>query len=799
MSDSMRERAIRKKSDMPIALGKRTVHSPIDRASLSELVRQYANKSVAECYPGCAGITDDGTPWVVIVDPVKGRAESFKREQGMGVLGWLWNVTPSMYFSLTLLSRKNSRPHARWMTPSGSEVAQAILGGRLLLCISDTAGNNSGWFDMQFMEGMGADASPCTKALKAQWSHSLSGIPRSRKGVRLDPQWDDPGHAPDMEDDDQENDEIPMWSEQTSDLWKTLATRGPWNEDLQDRDKKRAAWATDFHWRRGRAAAYIQVIRDRQSIDGQASLVDGQKRWIKDAGSDTTRRISRVLEEYPLVANLLAEVCGHDPDAKRAHESAIKVLQDPASLFAFVAELLPLYRGTDDHAFGYALQTCFETAIRDDRFTDAGRLRPWLRNLGGSQLKIESFPLDQDCKISDLKNFWRNGLDMAELLDAGLWFGPRDMPIPLGDLNEALATVAIEGDVEAAAQRVQELLFEAQEARQWSIPWGARVEIQLPPFVAVRVHEAKGEFSCHFLDDQDRYLHVAIGLDGEKPRITDVPFVKEVENGDPVWNNDASLTVQLIAAAIVRDFLVVEERESLFTARTIRKMVKGKAKSTIVYLPRVRYSRVSTAGADSAESLQRRARYEVSHHLRKAALPSPGQRLLALKYGITLPKGFTFVRAHSRGGEKADDRLRTYRSRSASRMLFTSLDTLPAGSRPAWFEFEKGCARLLKGRGMTVVHQSAHRDGDGGVDLYATDEAGQSWVVQCKCWATHRPVGPDVVRELIGAINGADVGSSVTSKGMVITTSRFTEGAVELADSLDIVLIDGDAFVKEDT
>ncbi|WP_256943379.1 restriction endonuclease [Achromobacter xylosoxidans] len=47
-----------------------------------------------------------------------------------------------------------------------------------------------------------------------------------------------------------------------------------------------------------------------------------------------------------------------------------------------------------------------------------------------------------------------------------------------------------------------------------------------------------------------------------------------------------------------------------------------------------------------------------------------------------------------------------------------------------------------------TVHQSANRDGDGGVDLYAVDGDNKSWIVQCKCWAQHRTVGPEVAREL---------------------------------------------------
>lgn len=129
-------------------------------------------------------------------------------------------------------------------------------------------------------------------------------------------------------------------------------------------------------------------------------------------------------------------------------------------------------------------------------------------------------------------------------------------------------------------------------------------------------------------------------------------------------------------------------------------------------------------------------------------------------------------------------------------MLFQELDVAPEGSRPAWFDFEKDCARLLRSDGMNVIHRAAHRDGDGGVDLYAVDANEQSWVVQCKCWAAHREVPLAVIRELSGAIALADEGASRPSRGIVITTSRFSSGAKEVADQLGFVLIDGKEFAQ---
>ncbi len=130
-------------------------------------------------------------------------------------------------------------------------------------------------------------------------------------------------------------------------------------------------------------------------------------------------------------------------------------------------------------------------------------------------------------------------------------------------------------------------------------------------------------------------------------------------------------------------------------------------------------------------------------------------------------------------------------------MIFEEVATAPEGTRPAWFEFEKACARLLEDRGMRVIHQAAQRDGDGGVDLFATDTDESSWVVQCKCWAPHRPVGPDVVRGLVGTIERVDRGGESRSRGMIITTSKLTRGASDEAVALGFEIVDGEKLAAE--
>jgi restriction endonuclease Mrr len=90
-----------------------------------------------------------------------------------------------------------------------------------------------------------------------------------------------------------------------------------------------------------------------------------------------------------------------------------------------------------------------------------------------------------------------------------------------------------------------------------------------------------------------------------------------------------------------------------------------------------------------------------------------------------------------------------------------------------WRDFEQLVAELFARDGFDVALTPA--SGDEGVDLYAARHTGLGsllYVVQCKRWAQERPVGPDIVLALKGAID-----RDGASGGVLATTSYFTPGA----------------------
>jgi hypothetical protein len=122
-----------------------------------------------------------------------------------------------------------------------------------------------------------------------------------------------------------------------------------------------------------------------------------------------------------------------------------------------------------------------------------------------------------------------------------------------------------------------------------------------------------------------------------------------------------------LVAAIIRDFLVCEEKESFYSGRgQAKKTGKSKASLVIRYLPRFR---VRYIGVRQLEYKAHRAEvvgHHVSGHLRQCRMASPAQLVLARQFGIFVPDGFTFVRPHDRG----ESARVLYRSKSALQMLY---------------------------------------------------------------------------------------------------------------------------------
>jgi hypothetical protein len=388
------------------------------------------------------------------------------------------------------------------------------------------------------------------------------------------------------------------------------------------------------------------------------------------------------------------------------------------------------------------------------------------------------------------RGYWTD-YELSELFDLGYVITGKDAPIPRIPLYKALANLKLDCTVQEADNAIRDILAEAREGRQWSAPWGARVQVDIGPLKYLDIHEIEGEFVGLFRDSNERFLMLSVNVSTGNgfPRILRVD-----DDGHNVEDNtDAPLALALVVASAVRDFLVVEHREAQFSAKTAKQLrCSTNRELSVIYLPRVRYLRpdVKAYHQHCGGDVQRTA-HEVAGHIRRVEKPSSAQLLLALRYGFTVPQGYTFVRPHRRGDGVTQQRQHIYRSRSVSAIIYRTIAKAPAGTRPAWFDFEKDVAALMVSKGLRVIHQAASRRGDGGVDVFAHDETKDVlWAIQCKCYAPARKVGPDVVRELAGSLHRYPEGT----RAMIVTTSSFTPAAIQEAEALRFETIDGQQF-----
>ncbi|PYV66598.1 MAG: hypothetical protein DMG96_41915 [Acidobacteria bacterium] len=102
-------------------------------------------------------------------------------------------------------------------------------------------------------------------------------------------------------------------------------------------------------------------------------------------------------------------------------------------------------------------------------------------------------------------------------------------------------------------------------------------------------------------------------------------------------------------------------------------------------------------------------------------------------------------------------------------------------------EFEIFVTNLLRKMGYKA--ETTQLTADGGIDVWASNDnlfSGGKIIVQCKRYSEHQMVGEPVLRELFGLVHAHGV-----NKGVLVTTSSFTRGAVKFAEGKPIELLGG--------
>lgn len=363
--------------------------------------------------------------------------------------------------------------------------------------------------------------------------------------------------------------------------------------------------------------------------------------------------------------------------------------------------------------------TLFLLGITGDDATRSGTLLPCV----DYSAEPSFVPIDLPAIESrgGLVPYWTRILYSIRYLWARFLTGT-EMPAWPSNVAAAFPEAALVDDVDAAHTMATALIREAVRDSHGTIPYGAKVELRVGPFTHANVYPFTHIVLFQCWTTAEEFLVLAVWLDA--CTVTNLQNSITFEDSEGLDRMNATLSVML--AAIVRDFSVTEHRERVFAtriehARPARPPTSGSdATPTIVYLPRVRYARAPDVERGTRElRLVERRIHDVTPHLRRSVHASPEQLALATIYGMAVPDGFTFVRAHRRGTKEADV---VYRSRSAMQAIFEPLDGADEPATSGWFWFEASVRNHLDAAGLSIERMTPMSQG---VEILAAPDRGE--------------------------------------------------------------------------
>lgn len=120
------------------------------------------------------------------------------------------------------------------------------------------------------------------------------------------------------------------------------------------------------------------------------------------------------------------------------------------------------------------------------------------------------------------------------------------------------------------------------------------------------------------------------------------------------------------------------------------------------------------------------------------------------------------------------------------RRLLDEQTSLESIRNLTWEQFEELIAEYYRRRGYNVT-ENERKFADGGVDVRLNKD-GSTILVQCKQWRA-KSVGVKTIRELYGVVTAEHA-----SEGVVVSSGSFTKDAIEFADGLPLVLINGNSL-----
>lgn len=353
-------------------------------------------------------------------------------------------------------------------------------------------------------------------------------------------------------------------------------------------------------------------------------------------------------------------------------------------------------------------------------------------------------------------------------------------------------------------KEIKTITEEALKNSHYNIPYKACIELdQDPYFKFIKFIEEDDVVYIFILDHDERFLFEVFDKQHNF-------FRNYIFDQNMITHNSFEFLSKMrkdfhrFISIAIRDFKVSINRDKVLGP--VRHRVPTGVRTQqrrIIYLPRIKYNYINK---DSREALKNEMKsirsggsgFRNGHvrRLQDGHKASPLQITLARRQELDVPNGYTYVRSCLFGQKTMSEQEVIYRSRHLSSRIFISykmeddaeniVKMSPAG-------FEEYCKKIIGKLGWIP---SKDRVVDGGIDIEAFKSTKDEKVIrlfaQCKHW--RKNVGPDVVRELLGSQVNED--KQYETELMIITSGKFSSGALDLAKKHNIHLINGNDLLN---
>jgi hypothetical protein len=232
-------------------------------------------------------------------------------------------------------------------------------------------------------------------------------------------------------------------------------------------------------------------------------------------------------------------------------------------------EMLPVLSSILQIASEMELDTLLSDVARRQLYLDTD-----LHSMNAWTLQPEEFPIATNEAAQDYW-MWKNP---TLLFDGSRYLDPNDLLISGEEILSGWEADKPTIDIRQAHDAATDLINEATALRRWTIPPRAFVEVKAGPFVGVELTEIHGEVYFVWRAASNRYWLTSIGVRNQG-------FVNPLMLPPEKGGETVAAVLEVLMAALVRDFWVAEERRKIFDVKQRRRPQANRASGTEPCLP----------------------------------------------------------------------------------------------------------------------------------------------------------------------------------------------------------------------